>query len=267
MGALTFFFDPLARRSARPRRCAEAVARRRRPRGRPRGARRRSGIRTELDYERDRAADASFEDALNARVADAGHRGVGRDRIAELRSLGTSPRDDERSAERTLDKLEDMRLRLEDRFERGAGRDQRRSLHPAPVWLSAAHPLLAARPLGRGAPPGAPLPRRLGDVDGAPHPQRRRTSSAAPAGPDSLRALRGHRRPPLHARSCSPRTTNALPPPWGPRRFARYLRWAWLIEGAAQYFAGQVQLFRPAVVRRMREGKRARRSRPRPATR
>jgi hypothetical protein len=45
-----------------------------------------------------------------------------------------------------------------------------------------------------------------------------------------------------------------LPPPWGPRRFARYLRWAWLIEGAAQYYSGQVPLFRAAVIRRMREG-------------
>src|SRR5205823_3853012 len=45
-----------------------------------------------------------------------------------------------------------------------------------------------------------------------------------------------------------------VPPPWGLRRFARYLRWAWLIEGAAQYFAGQSSLFRAAVNRRMREG-------------
>ena len=38
------------------------------------------------------------------------------------------------------------------------------------------------------------------------------------------------------------------------RRFARYLRWAWLIEGAAQYFSGQVSLFRAAVSTRMRQG-------------
>ena len=45
-----------------------------------------------------------------------------------------------------------------------------------------------------------------------------------------------------------------LPPPWGPRRFARYVRWAWLIEGGAQYFAGQTSLFRAAVNTRMRQG-------------
>ena len=45
-----------------------------------------------------------------------------------------------------------------------------------------------------------------------------------------------------------------MPPPFGPRSFARWLRWAWLLEGAAQYFSGQVRHVRPAVTRRLREG-------------
>jgi hypothetical protein len=45
-----------------------------------------------------------------------------------------------------------------------------------------------------------------------------------------------------------------LPPPYGPRAFARYLRWAWLVEGAAQYFSGQTRHARPAIARRLREG-------------
>ena len=45
-----------------------------------------------------------------------------------------------------------------------------------------------------------------------------------------------------------------LPPPFGPRAFARYLRWAWLVEGAAGWASGQVRHIRPAVSRRMREG-------------
>ena len=45
-----------------------------------------------------------------------------------------------------------------------------------------------------------------------------------------------------------------MPPPLGPRRLLRWLRWAWLLDGAAQYFSGQVQHVRPAVLRRMREG-------------
>jgi hypothetical protein len=46
----------------------------------------------------------------------------------------------------------------------------------------------------------------------------------------------------------------ALPPPYGPRAFARSLRWAWLIEGAAQWFSGQTRHARPAIARRLREG-------------
>jgi len=45
-----------------------------------------------------------------------------------------------------------------------------------------------------------------------------------------------------------------MPPPLGPRRLARWLRWAWLLEGAGQFFSGQVHHVRPAVTRRMREG-------------
>lgn len=46
-----------------------------------------------------------------------------------------------------------------------------------------------------------------------------------------------------------------LPPPFTPRRVVRHLRWAWLIEGAAQYFSGQARHVRPAVGRRLREGR------------
>jgi hypothetical protein len=45
-----------------------------------------------------------------------------------------------------------------------------------------------------------------------------------------------------------------LPPPFTVRSFRRYLRWAWLVEGAAQHFSGQARHARPAVTRRMREG-------------
>ncbi len=45
-----------------------------------------------------------------------------------------------------------------------------------------------------------------------------------------------------------------MPPPWGPRAWARYGRWAWLLEGAAQHYSGQVAHVRPLVGRRLREG-------------
>jgi hypothetical protein len=47
-----------------------------------------------------------------------------------------------------------------------------------------------------------------------------------------------------------------LPPPFRPRSFARYLRWAWLAAGAAQYFSGQTPHARPAIGRRLHEGPR-----------
>jgi hypothetical protein len=46
----------------------------------------------------------------------------------------------------------------------------------------------------------------------------------------------------------------ALPPPFGVGSFNRYLRWAWLCEGAAAHFSGQTRLMRGAIVRRLREG-------------
>ena len=45
-----------------------------------------------------------------------------------------------------------------------------------------------------------------------------------------------------------------LPPPFSPAHFRRYVRWAWLCEGAAAWLSGQTPLFRAAIVRRMREG-------------
>ena len=47
-----------------------------------------------------------------------------------------------------------------------------------------------------------------------------------------------------------------LPPPFRPASFVRYLRWAWLAQGAAQYLSGQVPHLRPAIARRLHEGPR-----------
>jgi hypothetical protein len=46
----------------------------------------------------------------------------------------------------------------------------------------------------------------------------------------------------------------ALPPPFNPGSFRRYLRWAWLCEGAATQLAGQTPFLRAAVARRLHEG-------------
>ena len=39
------------------------------------------------------------------------------------------------------------------------------------------------------------------------------------------------------------------------RRASVELRWAWLCEGAARWFAGQSEFARPAIARRLREGR------------
>ena len=45
-----------------------------------------------------------------------------------------------------------------------------------------------------------------------------------------------------------------LPPPFRMASFARYVRWAWLQAGAAQWFSGQTAYARPAIARRLHEG-------------
>lgn len=157
---------------------------------------------------------------------------------------------DEECAERVLDQLEDLRLRLEERFEVAPG-EVTVVIHPTTGWLSAAHPFLpAARliaaPAGRRYLAGWAMATELHVLDDDALERRA-------AGEESLRALLGTCRR-LYAQIVVAANNKALPPPWGPRHFYRYLRWAWMIEGAAQYFAGQSGLFRPAIGRRLNEG-------------
>jgi len=155
---------------------------------------------------------------------------------------------DEDSAQRTLDALEEIRLRLEERFDR-APADITVVIHPTPAWLAAAHPFLpaariAAAPAGRRYLAGWAMAGELHVLNDTYLDRRA-------AGEDSLAALRGTAER-LYAQIVIGANNQALPPPWGPRRFARYLRWAWLVEGGSQYFSGQVPLFRGAVQTRMR---------------
>jgi hypothetical protein len=158
---------------------------------------------------------------------------------------------DEDSAQRTLDALEDLRLKLEDRFDEAPG-DITVVIHPSPAWLIAAHPFLplarlAAAPAGRRYLAGWAM---AGDL----HVLNDHYLDRRAAGEDSLAALRGTAER-LYAQIVIGANNTSLPPPWGPRRFARYLRWGWLVEGGSQYFSGQVPLFRAAVQTRMRTAK------------
>jgi hypothetical protein len=58
----------------------------------------------------------------------------------------------------------------------------------------------------------------------------------------------------LYARLVVGANNRRLPPPATPSRVAHRLRWAWVVEGAARWFAGQVEHARPAIARRLREG-------------
>jgi hypothetical protein len=171
----------------------------------------------------------------------------------ETESLSFSARhesDDEASAQRILDVLEDLRLRLEDSFD-VAPADITVIVHPTPAWLAAAHPFLplarlAAAPAGRRYLAGWPMASEM-------HVLNDSYAESRAAGEDSLQALRGTAER-LYVQIVLGANNDQLPPPWGVRRFARYLRWAWLIEGGAQYFSGQAPLFRAAVSTRMRQG-------------
>jgi len=172
----------------------------------------------------------------------------------ETESLSFTARhesDDTEDAQRTLDALEDLRLRLEDRFDEAPG-EITVVVHPSPGWLAAAHPFLplarlAAAPAGQRYLAGWAMATEL-HVLNDDYLERRS------AGQDSLVALRGTAER-LYAQIVVAANNQRLPPPWGPMGFWRYLRWAWLVEGAAQYYAGHVPLFRAAVNTRMRQGK------------
>lgn len=173
----------------------------------------------------------------------------------ETDSLSFTARHDDADlacAHRVLDSLEELRLHLEDRFDQVPG-NVTVILHDNPAWLSMAHPLLpavrwSAAPAARRYLAGWPM---AGEI----HTLNDSWMEKRSAGEDSLRALRGTAER-MYAEIVLAANNPALPPMWTPRRFATYLRWAWLMEGAAQYFAGQTSFYRAAVITRLREGDR-----------
>lgn len=157
---------------------------------------------------------------------------------------------DEECAERTLDDLEALRLRLEDRFECAPG-EITIVLHPSGGWLSAAHPFLPAARLASG---GAGRRYLAGwAMENEIHTLTDTALERRAAGEESLRALLGTTKR-LYTQVVLAANNDRMPPPWGARRFARYLRWAWLIEGGSQFFSGQSSSFRTAVLRRISTG-------------
>ncbi len=175
----------------------------------------------------------------------------------ETESLSFTARHDDADtacAQRILDRLEELRLRLEERFDETPG-DVTVVIHDNPAWLSAAHPLLppvrwSSAPAGRRYWAGWPM---AGEI----HVLSDEWMDRRAGGEDSARSLRGTAER-MYCMLVLATNNERLPPMWTPRRFLTYLRWAWLVEGAAQYFSGQVSLFRPAVITRLRQGDRPR---------
>src|SRR5512133_3059468 len=145
----------------------------------------------------------------------------------ETDSLSFTARHDDADlacAHRVLDSLEELRLRLEDRFSEVPG-SVTVILHDNPAWLSMAHPLLpavrwSAAPAARRYLAGWPM---AGEIHTLNDSWMERRS----AGEDSLRALRGTAER-MYCQIVLAANNPALPPMWTPNRFLTYLRWAWL---------------------------------------
>lgn len=173
----------------------------------------------------------------------------------ETPSASFTARHDARDADEAvalLDRMELFRAQLDRRFFRTPG-DISIVMHPNAFELSLSQPWL---PLARRAT--SPAARRYlagwfnsGEIHVlAPRALEKRASGV----PESLQALRLS---PMHeyVHLVVGANNPQLPPPFSPRSFMRYLRWAWLAEGAATHFSGQAPLLRPAIVRRMHEGR------------
>jgi hypothetical protein len=150
-----------------------------------------------------------------------------------------------------LDDLESFREELGELFEHTPG-DVSVIVHPRPYALALAQPWL---PLARLA--AAPASRRymagwfsLRDMHVMSPGALEERASPVEGSRDALMLS------PLHeyAHMVIGANNPALPPPFTPGSFRRYLRWAWLCEGAATQLAGQTPFLRAAVARRLHEG-------------
>jgi hypothetical protein len=172
----------------------------------------------------------------------------------ESHSLSFSARHDSAQVEAAagvLAALEVLRDELDGLFERTPG-DVAVVLHPRPWALALAHPWL---PLARLR--AAPASRRYfagwfgeGEIHVLAPPALERRASGVPGSRQALLLSPEHEYAHLVVGANNPE----LPPPFSAAAFRRYLRWAWLCEGAASWLSGQVPHLRAAIVRRLREG-------------
>ena len=152
-----------------------------------------------------------------------------------------------------LERLEGFRERLAGVFDRTPDEGSV-VLHPRPLMLAFAHPWLPLARLG-----SAPASRRYfaGWFSSeaihvlAPAALERRASSV-PGSREALMLTPEHEYTHVVLGANNP----DMPPPFSGGGFRRYLRWAWLCEGAATHFSGQTPHLRAAILRRLHEGPR-----------
>jgi hypothetical protein len=126
--------------------------------------------------------------------------------------------------------------------------------HPSAASLAVARPLLpvawlAAAPAARRYVAGWSGRHELHVLE--PDALEARASTVAGSREMLARAV-----PALYARLVIVESNQDLPDRLTPRRIAAELRWAWLLEGSARWFGGQTAHARPAIARRLREGRR-----------
>ncbi|MDQ3936277.1 MAG: hypothetical protein M3340_16785, partial [Actinomycetota bacterium] len=157
----------------------------------------------------------------------------------ESHSPSFSARHEERDADAAaavLEELERFRDRLDGVLETTPG-EVAVIMHPSPGALRLAQPWLplarmAAAPAARRYMAGWFTAREIHVLT----PEALEARGSAVAGSrEALMLTPQHE----YAHVAIGANNPALPPPFTPRSFARYLRWAWLCEGAATHLAGQ----------------------------
>lgn len=172
----------------------------------------------------------------------------------ETESLSFAARhESERSEEAAvvLDELEGFRERLRELFDVTPW-DVAVVIHPGPLQLYLAQPWLplarfAAAPASRRYFSGWFSSREIHVLSPAVLKER---ASNVPGSREAMQLA------PLHeyAHLVVGANNGRLPPPFNPGSFRRYLRWAWLCEGAASWLSGQARFLGPAIARYMHEG-------------
>jgi hypothetical protein len=154
-------------------------------------------------------------------------------------------------AERVLHSLETTRERLADLFPRPVG-ELTVVLHRTTLALTLTNPLL---PLGWLAT--APAARRYVAGWAGAHelhvlaPAALEARASKVPGSREMLALSAAA---LYTRRVVGENNHDLQHSLTPARMWLELRWAWLLEGGARWFAGQTEHSRPAIARRLREG-------------